>query len=574
MKAYFRIEDEPALFGRFAASSTIPKKERSQLKRFADVFHDILPGETPLNHTGHTTWVPAWLTRARMIWVEWSARERLWIFARFAHWLFHQNLIDDDAFAHVEVTRCLRGEELTLRYNLHRLIERFIVDMEDVGAGRRRDSRVVLLTFNTLLNRHLPDPIPAPGELTIDRDIIFRWVRERGQRVSVSTLYDELGLLHRCLELGIHEGVIAQNSLRTLLQRYGARGFRGLVEAALASETQVVLETLRVEPRFDSLLAGSIKGLLASMRALGYRMHSPEGLLAHLDRFLRGLPPDEQHLSAETIERWLATTPAAGPGQRRTRWLWARRLCQYLHEEDQSVFVPDLPEPQRYPRPRPPFLYSPEQVRILLNSALELAPAGSLRPRTYHAVIALLYGAGLRVSEALNLNLDDFDTGQALLLVRETKFYKSRWIPLAPSVATCLEDYITVRTVGTDQIVGDAPVFINLHGRRCTYGTVYSTFLALLRRTGLRGPVGTPGPRMHDLRHSFAVHRLTRWYEEGEDVQAKLPLLSTYLGHSSIVATEVYLTVTADLLRQGAQRFYDWRGSSTSAQEKEMFHDN
>ena len=128
-------------------------------------------------------------------------------------------------------------------------------------------------------------------------------------------------------------------------------------------------------------------------------------------------------------------------------------------------------------------------------------------------------------------------------------------------MSACLKAYIASRAVNERALAADAPVFINRHGGRCAYSTVCATFLALLRQQGLRGPAGEAGPRIHDLRHSFAVRRLTTWYEEGVDVQAKLPLLSTYLGHSSVLATEVYLTVTAELLRHAAQRFYARRRS-------------
>lgn len=563
MKARFSLQGEAALFARFVASSRLPRKDRCHLKRFADVFRGAFPGETPLNHTGSTLWVGAWHARARVLWTPWIAKERLWAFARLGHWLFREGLIDDDAFAHVDVTRCLAGEELVLRYNLHRLVERYLAGLVGISAGRIRDARVVLLSFNTLLNRQLEEPCPPWGTLDVDAKTVFAWLRERSQRVTVSTLYDEASLLHRCLELGVREGAIAGNAIARLLQEFGGRGLRGIVEAALAEDGPAALASVRVEPRFASALTGDIQGLLDAKRALGFRLHIAEGLLAHLDRFLRQLPREEQRLSAEVIDRWLATTPTSGPAQRRTRWRWARQLCQHIREHDREAFVPDLPEPQRFPPPRPPHLFTPEEVRLLLDAAQRLPPVGSLRSRTYHALIALLYGAGLRVSEALGLDVGDFNGEQGLLLVRETKFYKSRWIPLAPSVTACLKDYVALRAEHERALAADTPIFVNRHGRRCAYSRACATFLGLLRQQGLRGPAGEAGPRIHDLRHSFAVRRLTRWYEEGADVQAKLPLLSTYLGHSSVLATEVYLTVTAELLRQAAQRFYAWRGSSS-----------
>ncbi len=565
MRTTFSIEDEVSLFGRFADSCRYPDVERRHLKSLADVFRGIFPGETPLNHTDRTVWVSTWYPRARTLWAPWPAKQRLWSFARMVHGLFREGLVDDDAFAHVDVTKCLAGEELVLRYNLHRLIESCLAGFPGVSAGRIRDSRVILLSFNTHLNRRIADPCPHWGGLAVDAETVFGWLRERSRFVKVSTLYDEVSLLHRCLELGVREGAISNNAIALLLERFGGRGLRGIVDAALAADTTAALASVHVEPKFASALAGDITGLLETKRALGFRIHAPEGILAHLDRFLRQFPREEQRLSAEMIDRWLATSKA-GPAQRRKRWMWARQLCQHIRERDPRAFVPDRPEPQRIPPPRPPHLFTPGEIRLLLDAALELSPIGSLRPRTYHALIALLYGAGLRVSEALGLNIGDFSEEQGLLLVRETKFYKSRWIPLAPSVTACMRAYIACRIENEQVLASDLPFFINSHGRRCTYQAVSPTFRGLLRRVGLRGPAGEAGPRIHDLRHSFAVRRLTGWYEEGVDVQAKLPLLSTYLGHSSVLATEVYLTVTAELLHQATQRFYRWRRSSAFAE--------
>jgi integrase/recombinase XerD len=139
--------------------------------------------------------------------------------------------------------------------------------------------------------------------------------------------------------------------------------------------------------------------------------------------------------------------------------------------------------------------------------------------------------------------------------VREGKFHKSRYVPFSPSSTRHLEKYLRKRRDYGFSTAATAPVFPNLDGRRHGHAGFVTLFLELLRSLGLRGPKGQRGPRVHDLRHTFAVHRLLAWYRGGANLAAKLPLLSTYLGHSTLTGTETYLQATAELLTQAGQRF-------------------
>lgn len=556
MNAHFSREDEIELIGRFAATRCRPDHERCRLVGFADLFRKTVPGQTPLNYTDRSDWVCRWLELARALWSSSVVGDRLRAFARLTKWMFRGELIEDDVFAHTPVQRHLDGTEppLVLRYNLQRLIDTVVAEQISEGDYNRGHVRYVLLSFNAYLNRHLPEPAPPLGSFQIELPMIREWLQARGGGREAQVRW-----LWRCLDHAVREGVIAGHCLSSLLDKYHRRGRQGVTEAFMAEDFEAALAPLRSEPRFGSTLAEPIQGFLAERRALGYRLAPQETVLAHFDRFLRVRPPKEQRLSQTMLDQWIATTPKIAVKTRSMRLRCVRQLAQYLQADAPDTYVPPMPGPRRYPPPRPPYIYSGEEIGRILDAALRLGPGGSLQPRAFHALLALLYGSGLRISEALQLNVDDVDVEQALLLIREAKFYKSRWIPLSPSVATCLGRHLDERVASGFPADADSAVFINCYGRRYSYSTVSKTFRTLLRELGLRGPPGTPGPGLHDLRHTFAVHRLTRWYEEGADVRAKLPRLATYLGHGTIFATQTYLTVTADLLREGARRFHEWR---------------
>src|SRR5262249_39746577 len=191
----------------------------------------------------------------------------------------------------------------------------------------------------------------------------------------------------------------------------------------------------------------------------------------------------------------------------------------------------------------------------IMAAARKLGPPGSLRPAVASNLIGLLYATGLRIGEALNLTLSDIDLKRRVIEVREGKFKKSRYVPISPSTAKHLRVYLEKRCQAGFSTASDAPAFLNIIGTKHGHPGFVTLFLEILRDIGLRGPKGQPGPRIHDLRHTFAVHRLLAWYRQGANLAAKLPLLSTYLGHSTITGTEIYLQATAQLLEQAGQRF-------------------
>ena len=219
-----------------------------------------------------------------------------------------------------------------------------------------------------------------------------------------------------------------------------------------------------------------------------------------------------------------------------------------------------MPLPAVIPQRPPPFvayIYSREELRHLLQATKTYQRNCScMEPETMRVVVLLLYATGLRVREAVALNRADVDFDQSLLTVVKSKFYKSRLVPFNPRLGHVLQGYLS-RPTGLGTNVGkDTPFFTTERGNRVNQYTVEDSFRRICQEAGVRRDDGARyQPRLHDLRHTFAVHRLTSWYRRNKDVQHLLPQLSVYLGHVHLAATQVYLTMTSELLDEANQRF-------------------
>jgi site-specific recombinase XerD len=221
------------------------------------------------------------------------------------------------------------------------------------------------------------------------------------------------------------------------------------------------------------------------------------------------------------------------------------------------------------PRRTPPYIYSREELRRLFDPATVASSrrgAAQFDAVTFRTLLLLLYGAGLRFSEATGLTLADVDLTEDILTIRATKFYKSRLVPIGPQLATVLANYMPLRWRGGLAQGETSFLLANRNGTRLASSTVQEAFDALRRIAGVHGTAGgRQVPRLHDLRHSFAVHSLTAWYRQGADVQRLLPVLSTYLGHSDLEGTKVYLSMTPELLQQASLRFAHYAGGGVNA---------
>jgi len=308
-------------------------------------------------------------------------------------------------------------------------------------------------------------------------------------------------------------------------------------------------------PEFQSCLASSLHGFVELRQSLGFADKGVVCHLAHFDRFLVARGACEKWLTRERVEEWVSSDGPLKPASRASRLHTMRILGRFIAWTHAKSYIPGPSWGPRSVSRFRPHIYTETELRCLLQEALKLGPTGSLRPKTYYTLLALLLTTGLRISEALELKLWDVDFQNEVLIVHESKFHKSRAVPLHSSAAQGLLGYRRERDARGNCVDQDAALFVNEWKRPLSYPVVNAVFLQLVRQAGIRQPAGKPGPRLHDLRHTFAVFRLLEWYRDGGNVQARLPLLATYLGHVSLVSTPVSLDITAELLHEAARRF-------------------
>ena len=311
---------------------------------------------------------------------------------------------------------------------------------------------------------------------------------------------------------------------------------------------------------FRSPLAAGIEVFLAHKQALGCHLRTTESVLRLLDRFLV-----EQHvetieaLTPAVIEAFLASRPRTEPRSFNQLLGIVTRLFDWLIARELVPRSPVRAKPRRTTASCLPFLFDPPTARRLLDAAGALPDTRNTPRRglTYRTIFALLYGLGLRVGEVARLRMRDIDLPRQLLVVRETKFAKSRLVPFGPRIGELVADYLNHRTL-TARIAplpADLPIFSFRKRQPVSPGTVSTIFHELVSLLSLPVPDGTRPPCVHSLRHSFAVGTLLRWYRNGADPGSRLLQLSTFMGHVNPRSTAVYLTITTDLLTEASERF-------------------
>lgn len=312
-------------------------------------------------------------------------------------------------------------------------------------------------------------------------------------------------------------------------------------------------------------LREAIDQYIAWRRAHGANYKSGAGLL---NLFLKSVD-GEAGCGAVTTAQIVNFLAGKGPLTRNRENKYSALAGFYRYAISRG-YVKRSPLPDNEPKPpasAPPHIYTRDELRRLLDTIeSSQEPAAYLGADTLHTLILLLYGTGLRIGEAQRLTLEDVDLQDAVLTIRGTKFFKSRLVPIGPELVSVLKTYASSRA--------DRPLPQGRHscflatrkGTPLASSTVHDAFLRLRQAAGIHGVRGgRHGPRLHDFRHSFAVHSLTDWYRRGADVQRLLPVLSTYLGHTDLVGTQVYLTMTPELLRQASSRFQRFAGGGSDA---------
>ncbi|MFH1744256.1 MAG: tyrosine-type recombinase/integrase [bacterium] len=289
-------------------------------------------------------------------------------------------------------------------------------------------------------------------------------------------------------------------------------------------------------------------------KSTGCRFNTEAGMLKAFCRALGDI--DVKDIKPDDVLAYLA-----GKGPVTTFWHQKFKVLNGFYRFAISRgHVSSSPLPTELPK-RPeglvPYIYTTAELRRLLAATDILESKKSpLRAATFRALLLVLYGAALRISEALSLTLADVDLREKLLTVRMSKFYKTRLVPIGPRLAAELAAYANRRQQFPCPAGQDSAFFSARRGTAMERGHIRLTFRKLCNHAGIRREDGARyQPRLHDLRHSAAVNRLVAWYREGADIQRLLPLLATFLGHKDLVATQRYLTMTPDLLQEANRRF-------------------
>ena len=311
-----------------------------------------------------------------------------------------------------------------------------------------------------------------------------------------------------------------------------------------------------------------IKAYLAARRAQGVQIRSGARALRQFARETGDRPLHE--VTAPAVAAFLR-----GHGALSATWTTKFRLLAGLYRFAMTrgyVTASPLPELKpKLPPPQTPYVYSPGELQRLIDATSAVSsPCSRLQAMTYRTLLLVLYGAGLRISEAMGLTVADVDLAERVLTIRNTKFYKTRLVPIGPQLAVALVAYYEQRSKLPMPKTEDSAFLCSRTGAGLTYSQVVTRFQRIRSKAGIACPPGESKPaRLHDLRHTAAAHRVLAWYRAGLDVQQLLPRLATYLGHASIASTQRYLQMTPELLDEASRRFAAYALQGT---EQEIDH--
>jgi integrase len=296
---------------------------------------------------------------------------------------------------------------------------------------------------------------------------------------------------------------------------------------------------------YSGPLACMISEYIELKRALGYTYIAEAKAFRRFDEFTKGFDIPNGTLPKNVVLEWTQKRSREKPLTQKKRVNAVRCFSKFMQGRGYKAYVPPSP-PKQSADPYIPYIFSEKEIMLLLALADEYRPT-LLSPnldKTVPIAFRILYGCGLRCSELVNLRIRDIDTERCLLTIREGKFRKDRLVPMAPSLANQCAEYIVSVNAGCG---GDDFFLRSPYGRQYSVQAPYYWFRELLYHAGIPHGGKGKGPRLHDLRHTFAVHCLKRWNLQGKNVYALLPALSAYMGHCDLRGTQIYLRLTPDL---------------------------
>jgi len=428
------------------------------------------------------------------------------------------------------------------------LIARYLSGLGLRSTNSRTYYKQVLHSFQDVAERHAE----------LGQDVLVAWLRASSDRWAASTRLHRTRIIDRFLDHLLETGAIDRNPVVVLREACNIRQCKPVWRALASDRPDCALAELHQPRPFGSVLGSIMAQHVSLMRNRGYKYTSQPMWLLRFDRFLQLNPALQDQPIAVMLEHWAAAKATRNHAAECEKL--KRILAKILRHRNPSI-------PPRRPDPRPqkesakqwrkPHIYSPADVRRMLDIARSYpAPRSPLRPLSIYTMLLLAYCAGLRRGELARLDLGDVDLQHGTITVRQTKFFKTRILPLPDSIMVELRAYLDARRrAGASQDPRSGLFWHEGLSARYTKEAIAWLLVDVIRRAGLKPPRGRTGPRLHDLRHSMVVNRILEWYRSGINPQDRLPFLATYLGHRDIHSTLVYITVTQDLLHHANERF-------------------
>jgi len=423
-------------------------------------------------------------------------------------------------------------------------IRRFIASLE--VAPRSRYAYVTCLRAFRARCAHGAPSIKAVRE----------WLKRDAVHSPLPNVVGRLAVISRYLDWRAARGA-GPSPIAELKAQYGKR-LTPIVRALLTDNYQGALEALRPLPEWASAHGPLMREHIGRMRSLGYKYEARARILKRFDRYLQR----NRELADQPLEAQLAAWRRAlmTPRHELRVEQCARTLTQARHRKDPTLPVVAVTRglQRRVERAeRKPHLFTEAEIERLYRAARTFPARNTpYRPLMVEAMLTLACCAGLRLGEIAGLTLADVDREERLIEIRNTKFFKSRRLPLATGAMQVLERYLEARHTARAPGAPEAPLWWSeLRRKGYSYGQIQKILTRVIRRAGLKTAGGRRGPHVHDLRHTFVAQRMLKWYRDGIDPQSRLPHLATYLGHKDIHSTLIYLNITPELLQQASERY-------------------
>lgn len=426
-------------------------------------------------------------------------------------------------------------------------LQRYVADLDLTGVHAGKPYESVLRRFQ----RFAMDCAP---KRPLDKGTLQAWLRQCMSESTLGMAVRRAQLVTRFLDWLVANSYLPRNPFHDLREPCRRQSTAAIVRALVSPDPDSELKSLHGLPGFGSHLGPIMREHVERMKTLGFRYD--EARFRRFDEFLQQRTGARNESLTSLVEEYakLASTPASYMERVKVGRLIARSL-QRTNPMTPAVKRDRMITREVLRQRRKPYIFTEEEIQRLLRTALEYpSPKAPLRPKSLYTMFVLAYCAGLRMAEIVGLHLGDVQQDANTIDIRNTKFFKSRRLPVRPSTMAVIGNYLLARRKALAPTAPDSPLFWHNKGGYA-YITANHLMRRVMRRAGLKPDPGRRGPRIHDLRHTFVVHRMTEWYREGVDVQAKLPYLWTYLGHRDLHSSLVYITVTQELLHRASERF-------------------